>query len=541
MKTIYKGFELRAGVVSLCQKINVAFNGEGAEPVSVIWSAGCQTAAINGHGRITMADVRDDALLSRSMFERYCGFAVHELLHRKYTNFNVRGTGDYVRQLHNACEDIWIERRGIDSGLVGNIEGLLTSLVNGMVQEALTQVTDWSDPRQYPFSLAVWGRRYANKVPVAEGLETIFEEASRRIDLCKNSQDTLDVAEWVFAQMQSLDQPNQKPEQGEQGEQGGGQDGEQDGEQEGGQGGSGEPTGDDQGEGEGEGTPTPASASDGAGKAKRPVSRAQKAANAEPTIHAPENCEGFGYGYSEERGVTSADDHLRSAGSRAYSTEIQVPAKLRYEVKRLFDNSGSESFQLNRKTGALNIHALPSVAGGNVNVFKRRHEAEGIDSAVIVLLDVSGSMFMGLIQDAVKTTVALLDTLDKAQVKTCLMTFGDKVAVQKDFNVPTKRVIGNLSLVGDGGGTADFDAVRYAQTLLFKRPEQRKVVFVITDGESGDGVALRAQIASGEALGVTTIGVGLGVNLSGVYSKSVKVNDSRDIGSVSFKQIKLAA
>ena len=174
-------------------------------------------------------------------------------------------------------------------------------------------------------------------------------------------------------------------------------------------------------------------------------------------------------------------------------------------------------------------------------MFKRRHEAEGIDSAVIVLLDVSGSMFMGLIQDAVKTTVALLDTLDKAQVKTCLMTFGDKVAVQKDFNVPTKRVIGNLSLIGDSGGTADFDAVRYAQTLLFKRPEQRKVVFVITDGESGDGVALRAQIASGEALGVTTIGVGLGVNLSGVYSKSVKVNDSSDIGSVSFKQIKLAA
>jgi hypothetical protein len=220
MKTIYKGFELRAGVVSLCQKINVAFNGEGAHPVSVIWSAGCQTAAINGYGRITMADVRDDALVSRSMFERYCGFAVHELLHRKYTNFNVRGTGDYVRQLHNACEDIWIERRGIDSGLVGNIEGLLTSLINGMVQEALTQVTDWSDPRQYPFSLAVWGRRYANKVPVAQGLETIFEEASRRIDLCKNSQDTLNVAEWVFAQMQSLDQPNQKPEQGEQGEQG---------------------------------------------------------------------------------------------------------------------------------------------------------------------------------------------------------------------------------------------------------------------------------------------------------------------------------
>jgi cobalamin biosynthesis protein CobT len=67
------------------------------------------------------------------------------------------------------------------------------------------------------------------------------------------------------------------------------------------------------------------------------------------------------------------------------------------------------------------------------------------------------------------------------------------------------------------------------------------VVFVITDGESNGDRALREQIASGEALGITTIAIGICANVSRVYSKSITINDVDELGSVSFKQIKLAA
>ena len=535
MKTTYRGYELRAGVETLCQKINVAFNID-AEPVVVTWSSGTSTAAINQWGRIVMANVLDEAVVSRAVFEKYCGFAVHELLHRHYTNFNARGDGAYIRTLHNAVEDIWIERRGIAANLTGNIQGLLTNLINLMVGEALEGVEDWSDPRQYPFALAVYGRRYANKVPLALGLEPIFKEASDRIDHCLNSRDTLEVAQWVYAQLEQLDKQGEQGEQGEQGD-------------ECSQEGSGEGQDGDQGDGEGDGSveaedgsESGSSGSDGdkVGRAKSPSGIEADSANVEPRIEAPPGAEAVGY-FSESYALCAKEKHLFRVPTRNVA-QSSVPAKLRYEVKRLFENSGTESFQMHRRAGSLNVHALPTVAMGNTDVFKRRQDVEGVDSAVTVLLDISGSMFFDeVIDSAIKTSLALLETLEKAQVKTCLMTFGDRASVQKGFDVPVKRILADMNRLWDGGGTADYDALRLAHGALYRRSEGRKVVFVITDGESNGAQALREQIASGEALGITTIAIGICANVSRVYPKSITINDVDELGSVSFKQIKLAA
>jgi cobalamin biosynthesis protein CobT len=42
-------------------------------------------------------------------------------------------------------------------------------------------------------------------------------------------------------------------------------------------------------------------------------------------------------------------------------------------------------------------------------------------------------------------------------------------------------------------------------------------------------------------LGVTTIGIGIGADVSWVYGQAVTVRDIADLGNASFKQIKLAA
>ena len=54
-----------------------------------------------------------------------------------------------------------------------------------------------------------------------------------------------------------------------------------------------------------------------------------------------------------------------------------IPAKLRYTVRKLFENSGFEEFQNNRKSGVLNVRALPTMAH-NDRLFKRRKEHDGI-------------------------------------------------------------------------------------------------------------------------------------------------------------------
>jgi cobalamin biosynthesis protein CobT len=76
--------------------------------------------------------------------------------------------------------------------------------------------------------------------------------------------------------------------------------------------------------------------------------------------------------------------------------------------------------------------------------------------------------------------------------------------------------------------------------MLAQRPERRKIAFVITDGYGNPG-AVRQQVASGKALGVTTIGIGIGTDVSSIYGQAVTVRNIADLGNASFKQIKLAA
>ena len=126
-----------------------------------------------------------------------------------FRSFGISGENDYIKQLHNACEDAWIEHTGIDANLTGNIDGLLTALLDQIVGEANVTVSDWTDPRQYPFIFAVYLRRHLNcYVPVPEGLAPIIHKASEMILDCKSSADTLRVARWIMAQLRGQTSPD---------------------------------------------------------------------------------------------------------------------------------------------------------------------------------------------------------------------------------------------------------------------------------------------------------------------------------------------
>jgi hypothetical protein len=331
MKT-YRGYEFKRAVVIGIHKI---CSDLGLRPVEVRWDAGTQTACINKSGSVILANVKDDAVLTQGDLMRYVGMAVHELLHWMYTDFDAVHSayahGQYIAQLHNALEDTWIEGKGIKAGLTGNIEELLSALINGMVAEGLAyknrrgEAIDWSDPVQYPFVLAVYGRKHAKiKVPLALGLEPIFAEAVKRLNTCGNSWDTLEVAKWVFDQLNNVntkpeDEPVQPPtnptppsdDEGEdEGE--GGEDGE--GDDENGSGGDSEqPTGGDQ---EGD-QPTPPT-----NPAKPPTKDGEtvKAREVEPTANPPEGA-GSGGSYSTDD-VMRKGYHTRADNPRTFPIDF---------------------------------------------------------------------------------------------------------------------------------------------------------------------------------------------------------------------------
>jgi cobalamin biosynthesis protein CobT len=534
----YNGIQFRAAVEEVLGKVN---NALGLPTISVKW-ARISTAAINCHGSILLADIQDDTVVDHATLVKYCGMGAHELCHHSYTDWGVvaatKAGTVLLQHLQNAVEDAYIERKAIRLGLTGNIESLFSSLINGMVSEALSEVTDWSDPAQYPFALAVYLRDHATvKVPLAQGLEPIFSEARRMFQSCDSSTDALKIAQWVEDQLKALPKgknkgqdkgPEGQPDQSQPGQTSEGQPGEGESGQEGAQEGPQKGAGDAQ-KGEGEATPQP-------GPATRPEPGTQFR-KVEPAVESPDpqGSGGAGGAYCEGDHLVRPGYHLNGGGLRA---DIVVPGALRYNLKRLFDNSALTEFGLRRRAGSVDVNALPRL-GSSDRLFKRRSETEGIDSAVIILLDVSGSMRRNRIQPAVECCAALLDSLDRAQVATMVLTFGTFTSVTKQWSDRKAKAIAALSKVEAHGGTNDFFAVRYAHKLLSQRPEQRKVCIVLSDG-CGQVDATARQVQAGEALGITTIGIGIQSDVSQVYPQSVTVDNLSDLGAASFKQIKLA-
>jgi len=534
-----RGLEFRLGLEAYAHKVGSAL---GLPNVTVLWRHDVQTAGINDYGQLYLAGVPDEVTVNRAMVVKYAAYVVHELLHHKYTHFGYNANEQYVRTLHNAVEDGWIENTGITPGLLGNIGPLLGEMIDNMTREALATVKDWNDPRQYPYVLAVHCRKHATiKCPTNPALTPIFDEAAKRCLSATSSADTLKIAEWVYEQIKQASKDKAKGDGKQEDKKDGKKDGKDKGDKKGAEKPSDGPTSPDQGEGEGEGAGKVEKASKApSGPVKSPVG--VQAESVEPVLGEG----GLMGNYSPDLSLKHDEYHL-SGYPISGLFNAPIPARLRYEVKRLFDDSGLSDFTRNRKAGVVNVHALPSVAHGNDRVFKRRLEVEGVDSAVVICLDVSGSMFdtnsnrpVALISPAVQTCRALLETLDAAGVKTAVLCFGTHISVPKGFNKSAKQASTLLGTVHQGGGTSDYVALRYAHQLLAQRHERRKIAFVITDGR-GQPDAVRQQVTSGNALGVTTIGIGIKADVSDIYGQAVTVSDIADLGNASFKQIKLAA
>ena len=530
MKKFMRGWELRKGIEDAAHKLASAMK---LRMVTIAWDANIPTACINKKGTIILCDIADDAVVTAQIFMKYLGFIVHELLHRKYTDFGVIHRNHYIRMLANGLEDARIENTAIAAGLTGNISEVLSTLIGDMVKDGLEHVSDWSDPAQFPFVIAVFCRNHAAcKVPVHPTVLPIFEQARVRLNTCTNSAQVRDLADWVYDQLaqaiedqpeddgegEPCDDPADQPTDGEPSD--------------------GEPS-DGEGEGEGEGKPT-----DGESKRIKPIDSGD-AVNPEPTLDYEKGVNG-GISWSPSTTLDKDCKHVAEKGDPRWVTWDLSPvggAKLRYEVRRLFEMSGIDEYQFSRRHGQLDVGSLHTIPAGNDRVFKRHHEEGGIDSAVVFIMDCSGSMFDENMKAAAPVMATMLDTLDRAGVATSVITFGTTTSMLKPWNMTKAKALPLISHLKSGVDNSDSAALRYAHSLLLNRPEQRKVVFILADGGVGydDQKRCMSQAKSGERLGITTIGVGIHADLSRMYPNNIEINSVADLATASFKQIKLAA
>lgn len=565
-----RGIEARAGIESFAHHLCSAL---GLPQVKVTWTSGTSTAAINQRGDMLLSDLGDSSIVTRATLSRYAGFVLHELLHRKYTDFSVRDFRPFVDRLHNALEDAWIERRAIRSGLTGNIAGLLHSLIAGMVAEDKAQAIDWADAAQLPYSLAIFARGYGVTVPTPAQVLPIWQEAADRVDACQSSADTLRLAEWVFDQLKLQqdqgnqgDAPEDKPAD-QSGDQSGNQDGDQDGDQEGGQDGTqaGDKDGDEgpqegpgsaqdapERDGEGQGKGKPSEPAD-AGPIKGEIDELTQARQVEPTLEDQKGAPGGSY--TREQVLKS---RISSMGE-TWGTDAKVPPALRHEVRRLFENSAREWKEGGFKSGALHRPALVKVPTGAREVFARRFSEDGVDSAVAILLDVSMSMapaltFFNGTEDrrralaagsrmdiAAGACIALIDTLAQAGAESMVLAFGRHSCVIKPFSMPWRKAVPIIRGVALQGDTNDFAACRFATEALMAHPAQRKVLIAIGDG-CGELTRTAKQADAARALGIQVIGIGIQSDVRPTWGPdAVNIDKVEDLGSVAFSRLKAAA
>lgn len=577
------GIEARAGVEAFAHHLCSAL---GLPQVRVRWVPGMSTAAISQHGDMLLADLGDAQRVTRSTLVRYAGFVLHELLHRKWTDFKAHDHRPYVASLHNALEDAWIERQAIRARLTGNTEGLLHALIGQMVAEAMVQVKDWSAPGQLPFSLAVYARGYGVTVPTPAEVLPIWREASARLDACQSSHDTLALARWVFDQLQQQQQQQQQPDEGqepgkegkpskdgepgEDGQPGQGEEGQQQGQepgtagqQEGGQegqesgqdgpegDGEGEGQGETQGEGEGEGQGQGEGEPADAGPVSGPVTERTQAMEVEPRLTPQESAPGGSYNSTEV--LNNGAPGLLAQPFWGHG--VTVSPALRYEVRRLFENSAKEWREGGHKSGTLHRASLPKVMTGQREVFARRMAEDGVDSAVVIMLDISGSMFPVMsplykdatlgkgtrIDVAVGACIALMDALAQARAETMVLAFGEESHIVKPFSMPWRKAAQTLQRIQMQGDTNDYVATRYATECLMRHPAERKVLMVLTDGV-GNVESTRAQANAARELGITVIGIGIQQDASRTWGDdSPVIHRVADLGTVAFGRMKAAA
>jgi cobalamin biosynthesis protein CobT len=68
-------------------------------------------------------------------------------------------------------------------------------------------------------------------------------------------------------------------------------------------------------------------------------------------------------------------------------------------------------------------------------------------------------------------------------------------------------------------------ALWFAAADLLARPEPRRVILMLTDGQPADRDATSALLTQCTAAGLETLGIGIGIDVSGLFASAIQVQD----------------
>ncbi|MBF0355845.1 MAG: cobaltochelatase subunit CobT, partial [Alphaproteobacteria bacterium] len=268
------------------------------------------------------------------------------------------------------------------------------------------------------------------------------------------------------------------------------------------------------------------------------------------------------------------DNHLASLQG--------VVARLANRLQRKLLAQQQRSWDFDLEEGLLDSGRLARVVANPMQAlsFKMEREADFRDTVVSLLIDNSGSMRGRPISVAAMSADILARTLERCAVKVEILGFttkawkggsareawvaGGKPAqpgrlndlrhiVYKSADAPWRRARKNLGLMLREGilkENIDGEALLWAHGRLMARPEQRRILMVISDGAPVDDSTLsvnpgnylerhlRDMIGWIEGVGlVELIAIGIGHDVTRYYRRAVTIMDAEELGGTVLKQL----
>ena len=190
--------------------------------------------------------------------------------------------------------------------------------------------------------------------------------------------------------------------------------------------------------------------------------------------------------------------------------------------------------------GKLSGHGLYRIAVHDPRLFMKNEAVTGIDTAVHILLDISGSMtsrieLAGAACYSVALALAAIPGISVG-VSAFPADYKEDVAATVYPLLRHGKCIANSFAAEAHGSTPLTEALWWVLGMLSTRPEHRKVIFVVTDGYPDDPETAKDTITVAQRMGMNVLGIGIDAPaISSIIPCAETITDIRELAPAIFR------
>jgi Mg-chelatase subunit ChlD len=218
--------------------------------------------------------------------------------------------------------------------------------------------------------------------------------------------------------------------------------------------------------------------------------------------------------------------------------EAQAASNLRQQTARVLKRSDKDSWARRLSAGRIDRRAYGRMASGDYsNPFARHTFSPGYETEIIVILDGSDSMSIGLkLQRAASLALVVAQAAEQVGVKCEVTRFiGHRVVSIKAARERLSSPAVQARFAGAAGSTQGSTPLTQtialcAKRLMLRAPTKRKMIFCVTDGVCDFGVkGVRLVADHCDAMGVEIIGLSIDSMVNGAFKFESRVDSSDDV------------